>query len=198
MKAGTLARGLVTGPGSTIRIAGAVMLACTVATQHHNPAFNRRQRKDTLSLLPNWRFFAPTPATHDHHLLYRTLDQNGGTTAWRDIDVIAGRKLSQVFWFATRRQEKAVFDVCSEIIRSLDKGFEFVVNIPAYRILLGYIRQQIVADGFGDAQGFQLTLIRAPGYDLTEEPAALFISPYAPMGTYPSGPVQQNTERATL
>ncbi|MFF6995483.1 hypothetical protein ACFY93_11045 [Streptomyces sp. NPDC008313] len=179
MRTGRRAQNLFTGPGSTVRILGAVMLACTVATQHPNPAFNRLQRKDTLSLLPNWRFFAPTPAMHDHHLLYRTLDESGETSVWRDIDVIAGRKMSQVVWFATRRQEKAVFDVCAEILRSLDKGFDYVVNLPAYRVLVGYIRQRMVVDGFGDAEGFQFTLVRAAGYDDAEEPAALFISPYA-------------------
>lgn len=195
MKAVTLARSLVTGPGSTVRIAGAVMLACTVATQHPNPAFNRLQRKDTLSLLPNWRFFAPTPATHDHHLLYRTLDPDGRSSAWRDIDVIAGRKFSQIFWFATRRQEKGVFDVCSEILRSLDKGFQFVVTIPAYRILLRYVEQRVRTDGAGDAKGFQFTLVRDAGYDLSEEPTVLFVSPYAPMETRSRGPVQHITER---
>ncbi|MEV6795389.1 hypothetical protein AB0M87_26125 [Streptomyces sp. NPDC051320] len=172
------------------------MLACTVATQHPNPAFNRLQRKDTLSLLPNWRFFAPTPATHDDHLLYRTLDGNGQTSAWRDIDVIAGRKVSQVVWFATRRQEKAVFDVCAEILRSLDKGFDYVVNIPAYRVLVGYIRQRMVADGFGDAEGFQFTLVRAAGYDEAEEPAALFVSPYAPLKNHAETLHRHDMERA--
>ncbi|MEE1788736.1 ABC transporter ATP-binding protein [Streptomyces sp. SP17BM10] len=38
------------------------MLLGTLATQHPHPAFNRLQLKDTFSLLPNWRFFAPTPS----------------------------------------------------------------------------------------------------------------------------------------
>ncbi|WP_406285087.1 hypothetical protein [Streptomyces sp. NBC_00209] len=181
MRAVTLARSLFTGPGGTIRVVGAVMLACTISSQHPNPAFNRLQRKDTFSLLPNWRFFAPTPAMHDHHLLYRTLDRSGETSPWRDIDVIAGRKLSQVVWFAARRQEKAVFDVCGEILRSLDKGFGFVAQIPSYRILVGHIRNRLMVDGAGDVQGFQVTLVRAAGYDRSEEPAVLFVSPYVPM-----------------
>ncbi|WP_229713320.1 hypothetical protein [Streptomyces fuscichromogenes] len=160
------------------------MLVCTVANQHPSSAFNRLQRKDTLSLLPNWRFFAPTPAMYDYHLLYRTLGQDSSTSPWRELEAITGRRFTQIVWFPTRRQEKAVFDVCSEILRHVDKGFEFVVNVPAYRALLAYIGTHVEADRASGVKGFQFTLVRGAGYDTTEEPKTLFISPYVPMGSF--------------
>jgi hypothetical protein len=198
MTGSTLTRRLLTGPGSATRIAGAVMLACTIANQHPNTAFNRLQRKDTLSLLPNWRFFAPTPAMYDYHLLYRTLGQDGATSSWKEIGVVAGRKLRQAVWFPTRRQEKAVFDVCSEILRFVDKGFQFVMSIPAYRVLVSYIETRVATDGVGDAKGFQFTLVRAAGYDTSEDPKTLFISPYVPMRSSAYQPVRNPSKRGEI
>ncbi|MDT0382615.1 hypothetical protein RM572_28070 [Streptomyces sp. DSM 42041] len=175
------AQKLLTGPGSTTRIAGAVLLAATLAAQHPNRAFNRMQRKDTFSLLPNWRFFAPTPAMHDYHLLYRTLGQDGESSRWKAVDIITGRKPHQIVWFPTRRPEKACFDVCGEILQLIDKGFPVVTQTPAYRVLAAYLRRRIRQDGAGDARGFQFTLVRASGYDTSEKPETIFVSPLTPM-----------------
>lgn len=198
MRGPTLTKRLLTGPGSATRIAGAVMLVCTIANQHPNTAFNRLQRKDTLSLLPNWRFFAPTPAMYDYHLLYRTLGKDGATSPWKEIDAIAGRRFRQIVWFPSRRQEKAVFDVCSEILRHVDKGFEFVMSIPAYRALLSYMENHIRAGEARDVNGFQFTLVRAAGYDTAEEPKTLFIAPYTPLGSAIYQPVRNPSKRGEV
>lgn len=195
MKATAIIRRYLTGPGALARLAGAAMLVSTVANQHPNIAFNRLQRKDTFSLLPNWRFFAPTPATYDYHILYRTCDQEGKTSSWKAVDLIAGRRFRQIVWFPTRRQEKAVFDLTSELLRSSQKGFQFVISLPAYRILCAYLRKMITEQGITGVEGFQFTFIRAAGYDESEEPEPFFISPYIPI-TGPRGedPVRQREE----
>lgn len=176
-----LARRLLTGPGSATRIAGTVLLAATIAGQHPSKIFNRLQLKDTMSVLPNWRFFAPTPAMHDYHLLYRTLSSDGETSRWKSVEVITGRKLTQIVWFPTRRPEKALFDVCSDILYFIDKGFPVVTRTPGYRVMLAYLRRRMREDGVGDAEGFQFTLVRAAGYDTSEPPETIFVSPYTPM-----------------
>ncbi len=176
-----LAKKLLTGPGSATRIAGTVMLAATIAGQHPSKIFNRLQLKDTMSVLPNWRFFAPTPAMHDYHLLYRTLSQEGETSRWKSVEVITGRKLTQIFWFPTRRPEKALFDVCSDILYFIDKGFPVVTRTPGYRVMLAYLRRRMREDGVDDAKGFQFTLVRAAGYDTGEKPETIFVSPLTPM-----------------
>lgn len=193
MREVTYARRLLTGPGSVTRIAGALMLVCTIAAQHPSPAFNRLQRKDTLSLLPNWRFFAPTPGMHDYHLLYRTLGQDGATSRWKEIDTATERRIRQIVWFPTRRQGKALIDICSEILICADKGFDLVTGMPAYRVILGYIEKIAAADRGGDVKGFQFTLVRSAGYDVTEEPKTLFISPHTPMGPAIHEPVRNSS-----
>lgn len=181
MKTEQTAKGLLTGPGGVARLVGVAVLAATAAAQHPNPQFNRVQRKDILSLLPNWRFFAPNPATHDFHLLYRTLSVTGESSRWKAVDIISGRKAHQIVWFPKRRPEKACFDVCGELLTVMDKGFPFMMRSPAYRVLTGYLRRRIQEDGNGDARGFQFTLVRAGGYETAEEPETIFVSPLTPM-----------------
>jgi hypothetical protein len=191
-----LPKNLLSGSGNITRVAGAVMIAATLAGQHPSRVFNRIQLKDTLSLLPNWRFFAPTPATHDYHLLYRTLGNDGETSRWKAIDIITGRKPSQIFWFPSRRPEKACFDVCSDVLHYVDKGFPVVVRTPGYRVLVGYLRRRIEQDGNGEAQGFQFTLVRASGYDTSEDPETIFVSPLCPMRpTAAPGPAAERSRQ---
>ncbi|MHC0432933.1 hypothetical protein ACX6XY_22565 [Streptomyces sp. O3] len=174
---------LFTGKGAAWRITGAVMLVSTLATQHPNPMFNRLQLKDTFSVLPNWRFFAPTPAMHDYHFLYRTLDADGTTSPWQGVDVIEGRKPWQIAWFPTRRPEKAIFDICSEILHVIDKGFAVVTRTSAYRTLTEYLRATINSqhESAGTVKGFQFALARATGYDKSHDPEMVFVSPYTPL-----------------
>ncbi|MDL5206016.1 hypothetical protein [Streptomyces sp. ALI-76-A] len=177
-----------TGPGATARIAGAAMLVGTLAVQHPNPTFNRLQLKDTFSVLPNWRFFAPEPATHDYHFFYRTLNTAGETSPWQAVDVIAGRRFRQIAWFPSRRSEKAVFDICSEILGLIDKGFPTVVRTPGYQVIVSHLRHRIAREA--PAKGFQFALARATGYDTSTAPEMIFVSPYTPMepGSAPARP----------
>jgi hypothetical protein len=191
-----IGRDLFTGPGAGWRIAGAVMLVGTIATQHPNQLFNRLQLKDTFSVLPNWRFFAPTPAMHDYHFLYRTRDTDGQTSAWKGVDVIAGRKMRQIAWFPTRRPEKAIFDICSEILHVIDKGFPVIVRTSAYRTLTEYLRATIHEQE--DARritGFQFALARATGYDTGHDPEVVFVSPYTPLRVHTDTPVNSDIKK---
>ncbi|WP_438484217.1 hypothetical protein [Streptomyces sp. S186] len=183
MKAGQYIRGLVTGPGSTTRTAGAVLVVTTILNQHYSPAFMRLQDKDILSFLPNWRFFAPRPATHDHCLVYRVLERGGETTPWKSISTIPERKAVHILWYADRRTEKSVFDAINEILHFMNQSFSFITQLTGYRLLSAYIMKRYVLEQNGDAQGFQFAVIRSPGYDETAEPSTLFVSPYIPIGT---------------
>lgn len=171
-----------TGPGGLTRAAAAAVLLGTLSAQHPNPLFNRAQKIDIFSaLFPNWRFFAPTPAQHDYHILYRTLNEDGETSSWRMVDVIVGRKLPQIFWFPGRRPEKAIFDIVTELITQLDKGFSAMMKLPSYRMLCAFLRHRIQENGEGEGvKGFQFTLVRATGFE-ENDPEVIFVSPYTPM-----------------
>ncbi|RAJ66736.1 hypothetical protein K378_02909 [Streptomyces sp. Amel2xB2] len=180
-----------TGPGGLTRAAGAALLLGTLSAQHPNPLFNKAQKIDIFSaMFPNWRFFAPTPAQHDYHILYRTLNHDGETSSWRMVEVIVGRRLPQIFWFPGRRPEKAIFDIVTELITQLDKGFSGMMKLPSYRMLCAFLRHRIredgereggaAADGSEGVKGFQFTLVRATGYE-ESDPEVVFVSPYTPM-----------------
>ncbi|MFF5372605.1 hypothetical protein [Streptomyces sp. NPDC013187] len=171
----------LSGPGAVARIAGAAMLIGTLAAQHPNPMFNRLQRKDTFALLPIWRFFAPEPAMHDYHFFYRTLNTAGETSPWQAVDLIAGRRFHQILWFPGRRVEKGVFDICTEMLKTLEKGFSEVIRTPAYRVITAYLREQVRREAAAGVDGFQFALARAAGHDTSTTPEVLFVSPYTPM-----------------
>lgn len=172
---------LFTGPGATIRVVGAALLISTIAAQHPIPLFRRFKSADPFSLLPNWRFFAPNPSMHDMHLIYRTLDSGNDTSEWRSIDVLSERKFRQIAWFPTRRLSKSVFDLSSDILQVIHKGFGYIIQIPAYRVLIEYLRAHIRDGTEVDVVGFQFALARSTGYDRSYDPEIIFTSPYTSM-----------------
>lgn len=188
MKPTALFKDTFTGPGSLARIVGAGMLVATVAAQHPHPAFDRVRSRDLFSFVPNWKFFAPNPATHDFHYVYRTLDHADGTSEWSEIDMIEPRRMYQAFWFATRRPEKSVFDLCTAILQQATKsGATEVQKTSSYRVLAEFIRKTVrERQGAEHVKGFQFAVVRAAGHDTSEDPEPLFISPYTPMR--PAGP----------
>ena len=177
----TFLREAFTGPGAMTRVVGATVLVATVAAQHPHPAFEGARHKDTFSVLPNWKFFAPNPATHDFHYLYRTLDHSGTTSPWAELEVSSQRKLRDAFWFPKRRLEKGVFDICSMILSGLGRG-EDPSGTPAFELLTNFVKK-VVRDrpDVNDIKGFQIALVSAAGHDDTEEPEVLFVSTYQPL-----------------
>ncbi|MFF8958057.1 hypothetical protein [Streptomyces sp. NPDC014894] len=172
------------GTDGTFRLLAGLALVGTVCTQHPLPTFSRVVKLDVFStLFPNWRFFAPTPAQHDLQFYCRTLNEAGETSDWSPVEVIAGRRAHQIVWFPERRAEKAVFDLGTEVMRHLDKGFQTARGLPGYRMLTAYFRAGIERSGAPGVKGFQFTLVRNAGYDDSEEPEIIFVSPYTPMRT---------------
>jgi hypothetical protein len=170
-----------TGPGAATCLAGAALLVTTLAAQHPHTAFERAREKDLFSLIPNWKFFAPNPATHDYHYLYRTLDENRETSPWIELELIQNRRMIQAFWFSSRRSEKAVFDICSAILKTIAKG-EDPTGSPPFRVLAEFIRKQIRdTPGATDVRGFQFSVVRASGHDDSEDPEVFYVSTYQPM-----------------
>lgn len=171
-----------TGPGGLTRLVTAGLVCATVAAQHPGAAFDRVLRRDSTGVvLPNWRFFAPYPATHDMHFLYRTLDREGETSKWRPVELISDRKPHQILWFPRRRGEKAVFDISNDLFSTLGKGNDIVVTTPSYRLVRAFLRDWIEREGAEGVEGFQFTIAKSSGFDESTTPEVQFVSPYIPL-----------------
>lgn len=153
-------------------------VVATALSQHPSRTFDRLRRFDKPgTLIPNWRFFAPEPAVHDYRLLHRVRTAESEVSGWTESVTIARRTAAQSVWYPDRRRDKAVHDLCSEIIGLLSEQQTQIPSFPCYRMLRAHI-EKIVRDSTPDAVGFQWVVARTAGYDTSEEPSYLFASPY--------------------
>lgn len=160
-----------------ITVAGFTLL--TILAQHPHPSFNRaRGDWDVFTIIPNWKFFAPYPATKDYHYAYRILDTSGKTHGWHEIALLEERKLRHAIWFAKRRTGKAVFDLCSSLMARLAiPNCGSPRRFPEYKLLTAFIQRQIKADyPATQIEKFQFAIVESSGYDSSEDPNPVFIS----------------------
>lgn len=170
------------GAGAVVTAAAGLLLA-TALSQHPNRSFDRLRRFDRLGLvIPNWRFFAPTPATEDFHVLHRTLEAHEVETPWETTLEIAPRRPSQLVWFPTRRREKAIFDITTEILLAIPQGDDAVLTTASYQTLVGYVRKTIASRRSQPTapEGYQFMIARHRGFDESAPADFLLISPFIP------------------
>ncbi|WP_019202182.1 DUF5819 family protein [Tsukamurella sp. 1534] len=164
-------------------LAGALLV--TAAAQHPNKMFDRVRRADRLGvLIPNWRFFAPEPARHDFHVVYRVATAGGTVSPWADASPPAARRWRHAVFFPERRRDKALSDVCTEVGIGASRGD--VSDAVPYRLLRGFVGSAVRREHGGrtgqDAvTGFQFALIRYPGYDDSEDPQHVLVSEFVRM-----------------
>jgi hypothetical protein len=156
----------------------------TVLSQHPHPVFDRFRRFDATGLMiGNWRFFAPEPAQHDFHVLHRVLTADGRQTPWTETTRIPRRTWAQVVWFPDRRQDKAVFDICADLITYLNGSGTEVTTTPAYEVLRDFVERAVRREhpAGPPPRGFQFVVARSAGYDESHDPDYLLVSPFVPM-----------------
>jgi hypothetical protein len=175
-------RGSPLGGLVTAGLAGWFLL--TLLSQHPQRAFDRFRRFDATGLLiGNWRFFAPEPAQHDFHVLHRVLRADGVESKWIETNTIPRRRWVQAVWFPDRRQDKAMFDVCSELVVHMGTPGVDMTKSTAYAVLTESVERRVRQDAAGGdlPEGFQFVIARSGGYDETVEPDYLIVSPFVPM-----------------
>jgi hypothetical protein len=170
------------GSATPVRLIAAGLggwLLATVATQHPHRSFDGLRRFDPLGLiLPNWRFFAPEPAQHDYHVLYRTLGHDDVPSPWVEASEIAPRTWLQTLYFPDRRREKGMFDVASEIITLLEDAQIDLSTTAPFELLRDHVELRIRAQDGPLPQGFQFLLARDTGFDHEGEPDYILASPF--------------------
>lgn len=163
-----------------VNLAASAVLAtwftATTLSQHPNRQFDRLRKYDKTGVaIPNWRFFAPEPCTHDFRILHRMLGTDGAQTQWRETHEIADRRAHQMIWYPTRRRDKAVNDICNELVSLLrEPGLDLTVT-PAYRVLRNHVDEQIRRSG-ARPRGFQFLVVADPGHDEDDETKLIFAS----------------------
>ncbi|OZM72632.1 hypothetical protein CFN78_13420 [Amycolatopsis antarctica] len=140
----------------------------------------------TSMAIPNWRFFAPTPARHDFNVLYRDKLPNGELTPWREKQINKDRTMLQMIWHPHRRMEKALFDVASELLSASEKVAEIerVQLTVSYLALLNFVTNQV--DHHPDAVQVQFLIAQSAGHEESVEPRMLFLSDYHALGEKPA------------
>ncbi|WP_148071466.1 hypothetical protein [Streptomyces sp. I6] len=182
----------------------AVWLGATVLSQHPIRTFDRLRRYDRMNvLIPNWRFFAPHPAQHDCHLLYRTLSGTGEASLWKRASTITGRSWTHVVWDPARRREKGFLDLCNEFTNRTNKGLELTGSVP-YRLMAAFVLRHIRHSDpdWPDITGYQFLIVQSGGYEESEELRYRFTSPFVPVthdapDARPRGPVEGSRRRPT-
>jgi len=159
----------------------AALLLLTVAHQHPNRTIDLLPKRRSLrwilnTIIPDWRFFAPRPATSDYHVHYR-VDLGGGRgSQWVPMVMLQRRTPSQVVLFPRRRESKAVFDLVNELLTATAAGQQEVERTTGYRLLAQ--RALFHAWRNPHAVGAQFCIVKDDGYATESRIDALYASPY--------------------
>jgi hypothetical protein len=148
-------------------------LAASIAAQLPVRVARQIRRYDLFGLVPSWSFFAPRPASHDNHLLFREFQTDGMASDWTEVHIGERHTALGLIWNPGRREQKALSDAVNSLLRSARRGnFDSLQLTVPYLLLLNYIDRlprsnQIV--------GIQFSLFRTEG-PLTPNPILSFIS----------------------
>lgn len=135
----------------TIRAAGrwtgaALIISHIVLTALHNLPDQhidlQRFAPRLQRMLPNWRFFGPTPGSDDIFLFVRYRDEHGKASAWRRLVFATQRPWWSALWNAGNRVPKALFDVCQNIRRiaiASQGDASTITSCVAYGLLERYV-----------------------------------------------------------
>lgn len=134
------------------------------------------------AFIPDWRFFAPRPGTHDYHLLARDELSDGSVTEWKEVGQTDQRRVSHLIWHPTLRAEKVLMDAVSGLIifdqKTEARKEQVQVTIP-YLTALNFVTYQ--AKHHPDTKRVQFLIAASSGYDESEEPLMLFLSNLHPL-----------------
>ena len=163
----------------------ATWLTATTFTQHPNRVFDRLRSLDRYTLvIPNWRFFAPNPATHDYIFAVRwRLKGEKQTSDWYMINTYNDRRLSHIIYYPNRRVEKSLSDVAGRVLTHLSANPETLSLSPDYKLLSNNTKQ-FVKDNVGcRVEKFQFMIAADTGYDTSGDYSEFYVSPGITVGS---------------
>lgn len=133
--------------------------------QRKSPRVSAIKANDVLHLIPNWRFFAPSPARRDYYLEYRLKTLESETPRWRRVMLSCDRSFWCIVWNPEKRIRKAFTTSVRRITRLMRAhGFEVAARSLAYMHLLNYLQNRQAA-----AKGNQLQFRIVAAQDFADE-----------------------------
>lgn len=112
-------------------------------------------------LIPKWNFFAPNPSTSSFYILFRYKYENDECSNWKQLYKTKKRKrLIRWLWQPENNQEKANFDIISEMLLVIVKykdNPEFIKLSSSYLSIINSINEQ---ERFEGCKEIQFTLYR--------------------------------------
>ncbi|MFJ3794053.1 hypothetical protein [Kitasatospora sp. NPDC090091] len=129
-------------------------------------------------VVPNYRFFGPTPSMHDLHVLVRDGLEGERVGRWRELDVGRERSAVHVLWAPHRRVEKGLLDAAREmaVIRRGGAGARQWKTTIAYLALLNVATFGVLHER--GARQTQFAIARTAAYEPRVEPEILFVSDF--------------------
>lgn len=95
--------------------------------------------------LPQWRFFAPTPGTTNHHIFYRSRkNTEDNFNEWQELCPENKSTWITTMWNPNSRYVKANFDLASSIINLVSYGatFDFIKVSDTYLLISELIKER--------------------------------------------------------
>lgn len=122
-------------------------LVLSVANQFRWKWVQRIKAHDLCHLIPNWRFFAPNPASRDFQLEYRVGGGGVSTTPWTRVATIASRPMRCVVWHPEKRRRKSFNTLVRRLMRiKRERGSEQAARSVSYLLLLHHVQERHAPD----------------------------------------------------
>lgn len=154
---------------------GAFFIA-TILNHFRFPFIDKLRSLDFLNLLPKWSFFAPTPGTSDFHLVYRSMNELGEITEFKEIILTDRNYLLSLFWNKKKRVKKALFDLVIDLSNTrYGDNVEHLQISFSYLALLNFV---IGAREKNNVGKIQFAILKTDGFIGGNQPTLLFNSDF--------------------
>lgn len=147
-----------------------------------SPALLRKFTRFGLAV-PNYRFFAPMPATTDLGMLVRDRDGDGVLSGWNEVVMGQPRSPIHTVWAPFRRPEKAFTDAVRELQSC---GFtvidsDFLPSTVSYKMLLNVARHQVPHDDH--TREIQFAICQSAAHESQLAPTMTYVSRFHDLST---------------
>jgi hypothetical protein len=141
---------------ATVLIFGAWLVLSVIRQLKEKPP-GWLYRLDFLYLVGSWRFFGPEPVTHDYHLFYRDILDNGQMTCWIRVTPVSPKKPWGVIWNPEQRLRRWFINAARALSGAKRSGNTAALEgSPFYLAILNHV-ESLARFGQSRARQFAIT-----------------------------------------